>query len=208
MNEKKQLSNNIEATYQDFIGVYENAFDQQFCDKLINLYELYNESGRIWNSHPNHSRSTIDQMSSTVLPCMPDELTMNNDELHFFLQEFNEVFWNICYKDYSDKYDMINHCQYHTIRSYKLQKTLPSQGYHLWHCEHMNRDQGDRLAVYTVFLNDIPEGGETEFLYQGVRVPPKKGTVCIFPAGYTHAHRGNPPIGETKYIMTGWIVFK
>ena len=30
--------------------------------------------------------------------------------------------------------------------------------------------------------------------------------VIIFPAGFTHVHRGNPPIGGTKYIATTWAV--
>ena len=44
---------------------------------------------------------------------------------------------------------------------------------------------------------------ETEWLYQKRKVKPKKGTVCIWPGGYTHLHRGNPPM-SSKYIATGW----
>jgi len=58
--------------------------------------------------------------------------------------------------------------------------------------------------VIITYLNDDFEGGETEFLYQGVRVKPEKGKTVIFPASYTHVHRGNPPIGGTKYIATTW----
>ena len=56
-----------------------------------------------------------------------------------------------------------------------------------------------------IYLNDIEDGGETEFLYQGVRVPPVKGRLIVWPAGFTHVHRGNPPLKETKYAITGWI---
>ena len=27
----------------------------------------------------------------------------------------------------------------------------------------------------------------------------------IFPAGFMHTHRGNPPISNDKYILTGWF---
>ena len=53
----------------------------------------------------------------------------------------------------------------------------------------------------------MKEGGETEFLYQGIRVPPVQGTVLLFPAGWTHPHRGNPPLKENKYFMTTWLSF-
>jgi len=43
----------------------------------------------------------------------------------------------------------------------------------------------------------------TTFLYQQLKVKPKKGTVVIWPGSYTHLHRGNPPMSD-KYIATGW----
>jgi len=56
-----------------------------------------------------------------------------------------------------------------------------------------------------VFLNDVDEGGETEFLYQNKRIAPKKGRMVIWPSSFTHTHRGNPPLSGSKYIITGWI---
>ena len=83
----------------------------------------------------------------------------------------------------------------------------PSQGYHIWHSEYDYNAPETRLrwGVWTFYLNDIEEGGETEFLYQSLRIKPKQGTLCLFPAYYTHTHRGNPPLKETKHIITGWI---
>ena len=57
-----------------------------------------------------------------------------------------------------------------------------------------------------LYLNDNFDAGETEFLHQHRREIPKKGDVLIFPAGYTHTHRGNPPIGGEKYLITSWGV--
>ena len=63
--------------------------------------------------------------------------------------------------------------------------------------------------VWTIYLNDIDAAGETEFLYQKVRrVEPKENSCSIFPAGFTHMHRGNVVHGEkTKYILTGWFYY-
>ena len=60
------------------------------------------------------------------------------------------------------------------------------------------------MFVVQTYLNDDFEAGETEFLHQHLRVTPKEGSVLIFPAGFTHIHRGNPPIGGTKYLLTTW----
>ena len=65
-----------------------------------------------------------------------------------------------------------------------------------------------RLLNYLVYLNDVPDGeGETEFLNQGLRNQPKKGNLVIFPAFFTHIHRGNPVYTTDKYIATGWMLW-
>ena len=61
--------------------------------------------------------------------------------------------------------------------------------------------------AFILYLNDVDEGGETEFLYQSRRVKAKAGTVVLWPAAYTHVHRGNPPLSGSKYILTGWLEF-
>ena len=96
------------------------------------------------------------------------------------------------------------------MADFKYQITNPSQGYHVWHPEYDHNISETRLrwGVWTFYLNDIEEGGETEFLYQSLRIKPKQGTLCLFPAYYTHTHRGNPPLKDTKHIITGWIQYK
>jgi hypothetical protein len=61
--------------------------------------------------------------------------------------------------------------------------------------------------AFTIYLNDVEEGGETEFLYQSIRVKPKKGRIVIWPSGFPFIHRGNPPISGEKYLITSWMLF-
>ena len=56
-----------------------------------------------------------------------------------------------------------------------------------------------------MYLNTVEEGGETEFLYLAKRFKPVRGRVLIWPAGFTHVHRGNPPLTGEKYIATSWL---
>ena len=53
------------------------------------------------------------------------------------------------------------------------------------------------------YLNDVDDGG-TEFLYQNLITPAEKGLTLIWPAGFTHTHRGVVSQTKTKYIATGW----
>jgi hypothetical protein len=86
----------------------------------------------------------------------------------------------------------------------KIQKTSPGQGFHVWHCENNCGQINSRFIAWTLYLNDVEEGGETEFIYQHKRVKPEAGKLVIWPAGFTHTHRGNPPLKGDKYIATGW----
>jgi hypothetical protein len=87
----------------------------------------------------------------------------------------------------------------------KAQRTRVTGGFHNWHYEAFSGISSDRVLTYTLYLNDDFQGGETEFLYQGVRVEPKMGRFCLFPCSFLHTHRGNPPLKGTKYILTGWV---
>ena len=60
-----------------------------------------------------------------------------------------------------------------------------------------------------IYLNDIPyeNGGATDFYHQKTSFQPKKGTVVLWPAAYTHMHRGAFLTGNmSKYIATGWFI--
>jgi hypothetical protein len=87
----------------------------------------------------------------------------------------------------------------------KIQKTKPGQGYHVWHTEATTRENCNRLFAFMLYLNDVDEGGETEFLYLKKRFTPQKNRLLIWPAGFTHTHRGNQPLSGEKYVITGWI---
>ena len=59
------------------------------------------------------------------------------------------------------------------------------------------------------FLNDITEdGGETEWLYQKIKIKPEKGLTVIWPAEWPWTHRGVMCEKQAKYIATGWYSFK
>jgi hypothetical protein len=94
-----------------------------------------------------------------------------------------------------------------------LQKYLAGEGgYPHWHSEIYPQDGRceplHRVLLWSVYLNDVPEAGETEFFYQRRKVAPKAGTLLIAPAGFTHTHRGNTPVGGDKYIATSWVLFQ
>jgi hypothetical protein len=90
-----------------------------------------------------------------------------------------------------------------------FQKYEPGGGFYSWHSERNGATipMAFRHLVFMTYLNDVTDGGETEFFYQKLKVQPKKGLTLIWPADWTHTHRGITSPTQTKYIVTGWYSF-
>jgi hypothetical protein len=189
----------MNITHKDFIGVYENSLSKENCDFAIQNFERHvsiNPSS-IQNNKEQFSIEEMGRLDFTIFAeNMPIELSkiINktlDDCLHFYTEEFFSL------KQVKARSEEI-----------KLQRTPPKGGYHIWHCEAQNRKSMNRVLTWMIYLNDIPDGeGETEFLWQGIRVKPKAGTCVIWPAQFTHPHRGNPVYSCDKYIATGWYTY-
>jgi hypothetical protein len=90
---------------------------------------------------------------------------------------------------------------------YALQRTLPGEHYH-WHIDGGSHEFSQRQLVAVWYLNDVPgPGGETEFLFQRLKVKPEEGKLVLFPSFWTHEHRGVTLQQGVKYIATTWVVF-
>ena len=82
---------------------------------------------------------------------------------------------------------------------YQIQRTQPND-YYIWHHDQTTT----RLVTFIWYLNDIKDGGYTEFI-DGTRIQPEAGKLIIFPATWDFLHRGVSPKTETKYLCTGWV---
>jgi hypothetical protein len=108
-----------------------------------------------------------------------------------------------CLKKYVEEFDIL---QSFTLVGWwlKAQLTRKGEGYHAWHFESSSFFEAKRVLAWSIYLNDDYEGGELEFLYFGRRVKLGAGDVVIFPAAFTHTHRGNMVLSGEKLLLTGW----
>jgi hypothetical protein len=195
------------AHIEDFVGVFDGFVSGEQCDTLMDYYKWCQENNRSWSRQQSEGVNTTAKADDACVMAFDPAITATWPNIGRYMANFNEVFWNECYPLYMDRYGVLRDAQKHGIVTYKIQRTLPGQGYHVWHCEDLDRQHATRIAAYILYLNDVDEGGETEFLYLGKRIQPKKGRLVIFPSGYTHTHRGNPPLSGEKNILTGWLEF-
>lgn len=198
MNEEHKVDFEI----KNFIGVFKNAYTKEFCEEIIESYEAMAAAGFGQTRFEafGQSKTAVDdvQIFAGEVDCLP--LRGNSNE-------FNRLFWGKFFPVYEQEYAILKDSGRHANYSYKIQKTKIGGGYHTWHYESSQRELCCRLLTWMVYLNDVHEGGETEFLYQHMRVKPEQGTLVIWPAAFTHTHRGNPPLSNDKYVVTGWTEF-
>jgi len=197
MNKKNKINN--------FIGIYDNYIRNEDCDKVIKLYNQENKLKRTLNRQVFESADVLDKMDNQFF-CAKENLDVWIKDMKPLLFNFDIALKNYETQTGIKKAYNVDGFEYTSL---KIQKTLPTEGYHVWHVEHGSiLDLSQRVLAYTIYLNNVKEGGETEFLNQSIRVKPKKGRIVIWPSAFPYVHRGNPPLSGEKYIITSWLKFK
>jgi len=194
----------------NFIAVYDNYITKEECNKAIKLYEDQNKFDNTINR--------IGFENASILQKQDQQFFATHYNLEIWWEELKSMIINYetAWLHYIKNVGAIeaylgpgakDNPFYFT--SLKLQKTLPTEGYHVWHIEHgPGFDYGSRAFVFSIYLNDVEEGGETEFLHFSKRVKPKAGRIVIWPAAFPYLHRGNPPLSGEKYILTSWMLLR
>lgn len=192
----------MEYEFKNFVGIFNDAFSKEYCDSLIQQYEHMISIGL----------GSTRQKSEDAKRISKDDMQLFADQIKYVplndsANTFNTKLWSELMPVYEQQYSILKEFGSYSSYYFKIQKTEIGGGYHVWHCEDSGRNASNRIHAWILYLNDVEEGGETEFLYYPMRVKPKAGTFIVWPAGFTHTHRGNPPISNEKYIVTGWTEF-
>jgi len=197
----------MNSNHKDFIATYTNVYPEGYCQHLISEFErlVQGGSGVSRQCGEGANRHQKDDVQLGLNIKAHETLNFNgNDTVDLFFRGLQ-----LCYEDYTSMYSVLKEDK---IRgsTMKMQRTSPGGGYHIWHGEQGNDLHADRVLVYMLYLNSLAleEAGETEFLYQQRRLQPQENTMVVWPAAFTHAHRGNVVHGNnSKYIVTGWFYY-
>jgi hypothetical protein len=181
-----------------FIGAW-FIEDMSLCDDMIHHFE--NSSNKLDGVVLSNGQLIVDKLekASTDLKLDPADAIAKR-----YIQELQKVL-----EMYKTKYVRSDNVDKFGIEAINLQKYDPTGGYRTWHAERSDGYSPNvyRHLVFMTYLNTVSDEGETEFFYQKLKVKPQKGLTLIWPADWTHTHRGIPSMTQTKYIATGWYTF-
>ena len=202
-----------EMKFFEGIGVVENYMSKQWCEILIEAFEMYTAQklvkSTLFGTHSFEAcKDGEEQFSKGSLGRKDSGLFLEVADAGLATNTNMVVGggFDMYAKEYKGVIDSSDPLSSWTV---KLQKTESGGGYHQWHCEDGTFLYRDRILTWMIYLNDIPygSGGATDFLHQKCSFQPTTGTMVMWPATYTHMHRGSFLTGDIpKYIATGWFL--
>ena len=165
--------------------------DMHLCDDLIEYHKNNIEYKNLGKSiGANEMKKSTDV---TVFPASQNPSIMMYRKLLFgYMREYNTAYDNPL-------------AELTIADGFNIQHYKPGEGYLNWHSERSVHLTHQRALTFMTYLNDVEDGGGTEFKYQGLRHNAKKGKTLIWPSAFTHTHRGQKSETQEKYITTGWF---
>ena len=185
---------------ENFIREY--FVEEKICDDLIDYYKKNSE--KITEGNVEHYNKIADEIDKEIKDCYQLTIHFNNTDQQIYnyrialdkiitsyIKEFKQV-------------DSIG--KFNITTNFNIQHYKSGGGFKKWHCERGGKSTMGRLLVFMTYLNDVDDGG-TDFLYQNLTTQAKKGKTIIWPAEWTHTHKGQISEKKEKYIVTGWYNF-
>ncbi len=191
---------------ENFIGQYNSSVDQDTCKGLIALFENANKRKLVKAGLSGSDTVNVKKKDSADFSDTQMIKALQDKYGHVIKKYFDSLI--ACHEQYKQKFPILNSPKTwpHGVFNWQLQRYYPGgQAYHAWHYEAPTPQVSDRILAWMTYLNDVDEGGETEFQYYDLKIKPEQGKTLIWPAGFTHVHRGLPAPRDTKYIITNWF---
>ncbi len=179
------------------IQVFDGAFSPALCEKMLqsfhSLERFQRPNGR--GIRPGHDESgwtelNLDPLSDAAFRVMILE------NMHKYAELYNRALNQPIALPMTDKISEL------VIKHYK---TTGQEGFQL-HFDSIG-EKANRYLVFLWYLNDVAEGGGTEFPELGITVQAKAGRLVIFPPYWLFQHLGQQPISNDKYILSTYFLF-
>ena len=177
--------------------------DISLCDDLIDYFESHRGKQKRGVSVTGLD---LDNKNCVDISILPNQINSPGNEV--FSKYFHALF--ACHKDYLAQWPFLApFAKNLEIGAFNLQRYQSGQHFQKIHTERASLNTLHRVLAWMTYLNDVEvdEGGSTYFSHYDLEVQPRKGLTLIWPAEWTHAHKGNLINTGSKHIITGWMNF-
>lgn len=205
-----------------YIYINKNSLSKDLCEEIINKFEEQENKfpGRTFGGIHSEIKDTTDyninNKNSKWLRIRDALIVELINNIEIYVSKLDTPMYHSQAADMNDsnknpkknnfKELCVNELFFETIM---VQKYKSKKGRYVYHNDFSCETDTKRFRVltYIYYLNDVEEGGETQF-WDNYKIKPEKGKLVLFPASWTFPHSGLMPISHDKYIITGWVYQK
>ena len=185
---------------KNFIGIW-NFEDDNLCKNIIDFFENNKNLQRKGETAYGVNEKVKKSTDITI-----DPIDLQKKEYEIFNDYFKKL--NECFLDYKKQYPFLEtFLKKVHIGHFNIQKYLEGDHFAKLHSERTGLSNLHRIFAWMTYLNNVDDGGTTDFDYFKIKVKPEIGKTLIWPAEWTHAHTGSVLKSGSKYIITGWMHF-
>ncbi len=177
-----------------FVHTYDNVLQPNECEYLISLFD---------GNEEHHERVEKQSKPNFTQYNFTKNKQVDDEKIHNLLVK--KTF------EYRDKYydftDSRVFPSEHALEQFRIKRyNTGGQDMFDTHVDVMTYASARRFLSFFWYLNDVDEGGETEF--SSFKIKPKQGTLVVFPPLWMFPHKGNPPISGPKYLLSTYLHYK
>ena len=182
----------------DIIALFHRLKSEQYPGRCgVGINKKVKDTTDLNLLHINKNIDIIDsEYIAKITQLLSNEIKENMDN---YTRLFDEIYpFDTCtLNKKGDKHE-------YYIDAYQIQMYEQNIGQFVYHEDSQCLPHAHRVITFMWYLNDVDDGGETEF-FGHIKIKPTAGTLVLFPATWTYIHKGCVPISSNKYIITGWL---
>jgi hypothetical protein len=185
------------ANLHSYVRVYDGAIAPHFCEQMINEFERASDrhvpNGR--DHHPGIKHSTWVELNLTPI-ADKGFLGFFHAQIDKYLAEYNKSLALTLAVPWRPTIDDLR------IKRYRV----TGEDHFEPHFDALDI-KSQRYLVFLWYLNDVAEGGETEFPDLGIKIQARAGRLLMFPPYWMFQHAGLPPRSNDKYMVSTYLMF-
>jgi hypothetical protein len=181
----------------DYIKVYDDICDEQLCNEIVGAFESQEDNHVYINrsKRPTFTEMNISQQyskkDSTWMVIQKQVQTCFIDAVSRYMNELDLG------PDFPSKY---------AFEEFRVKKyRQDSDDEFADHVDVGDYNSARRFLVGFLYLNDVEEGGTTDFPKISYSVTPKCGRMLLFPPNWMYRHAGRPVTKGSKYILGTYL---
>ena len=182
----------------DYIKTYDDMVDKSFCSEIIEQFESDSEH-QVFIDRLQCPTFTELNISQRYLAKDVTWMSIQKQIQNHFVEAVSEYMEELDLRDieFPPKY---------VFEEFRLKRYIGGTEQQFKdHVDVGDHNSARRFLVCFLYLNDVEEGGTTDFPKLNLQVSPQCGRILVFPSTWMYRHAGRPVIEGNKYILGTYL---